>query len=105
MDPHKAMANNINRNLRESFNTGKTRDYNSRVRRLRTMKQLLITHEPEALAAAFTDMQRPAFQAKLGYSTVISNIDFILANLKDWMKPEYRDISGLLAPSSNYVIH
>ncbi len=69
--------------------SGKPRDVAFRVQQLKKLQAALRAAEAELLAALAADMGKPAFEA---YATelglVFAEIDFALANLKSWAKPE-----------------
>jgi aldehyde dehydrogenase (NAD+) len=79
----------IAKRLRAGYESGRTRPLEWRVAQLRRLEALLIERETELLDALGADLGKPAIE---GYVTEVAftraEIDFALANLDAWMKPE-----------------
>jgi len=89
---------------RAFFATGKTKDYNFRVAQLNKLSQLIKEHEQLILDAVSADLRKPAIEA-FGSEILVtlSEIKFVLKNLKAWMKPQKVGTPINLFPSSSYI--
>lgn len=96
----KDACSKLSNDLKAAFNTGKTRDYNFRIKQLEQAKKLLEENEERIKAALKKDLNRSGFEA-VGLECIpsIMEIDFIIANLKAWMKPNYTDMPAMAAPA------
>lgn len=88
-------------NQRSHYLSHPAPSYQSRVDKLRQLKQLLLQHQPQIIAALIKD-----YGHRSENDTVISdimpcinNINYTLKNLKSWMKPSKRHAGLLLSPS------
>ena len=63
--------------------------YKWRVSQLKALKRMIINHKEEWVSAVFTDLHKDATETEMvELLTITSEIDYILARLKSWMKPE-----------------
>ena len=73
---------------RDFFNTGKTKSISFRIEQLQKLKQVIQTNERAILDALHADLKKSDLE---GYATevglVISEIDFMLKNVKSFAKP------------------
>ncbi len=75
-------------NQRKYFRSGATRDVSFRIRQLKLLAEVIDANETEILDALRKDMNRPAFEAlSAEIAFVLSDIKFILKNLKSWTRP------------------
>jgi len=94
----------IIRQQKNLFLTGKTKAYDFRIEKLRTLRTLLSDNEAMLCEAVYTDFGKPYFEAySAEIATVLHEIDFHLKHLKSWMKPESAGNSILTFPSRNYL--
>ena len=84
-----ATAADVVKRLRAGFDSGRTRPLDWRREQLRRLEALLLERETELLDALAADLGKPAIE---GYVTEIAftrrEIDFALAHLDEWVKPE-----------------
>ena len=59
-----------------------------RIERLVTLKNTLTDHSEAILQALYDDFKKPRAEAELEISPIISEIDFAVASLEQWMQPE-----------------
>lgn len=71
------------------FRSGKTKDISFRIEALQKLRIAIQNHEDDLLKALKIDLNKSEFEA---YTTeigiLLSEISFILSNLKSWVKPE-----------------
>ena len=83
-----ANAEQVVKKQREYFRTGATRSIAFRKRKLTALKNAIIEHEAEILAAVKQDLNKGAFE---GFSTeilgVLEEIDFMLSHMEKLLKP------------------
>lgn len=75
--------------MRSYFNSKATMGYAFRKQQLQKLKQALLTHENDIYEALYTDLKKSreeAYLTELGL--VLADINLMLKNLKQWMKPE-----------------
>ncbi|KAJ1433689.1 aldehyde dehydrogenase 3B1, partial [Ochromonadaceae sp. CCMP2298] len=91
--------------LKAAFATGKTKGYAWRYAQLAALKQLLVEKEADIKAALAEDLHRHPFEA-VGLEIIGSlvEVEYMLANLKEWMKPDYTDVPLWLAPASSEIV-
>ena len=91
-------------NQRAFFATGKTKGYDFRVAQLNKLSQLIKDNEQLILDAVYADLRKPAIEA-FGSEILVtlSEIKFVLKNLKAWMKPQKVGTPINLFPSSSYI--
>ncbi|MGL4873405.1 MAG: aldehyde dehydrogenase family protein, partial [Clostridium sp.] len=89
---------------REFFKTGKTKDLNFRIDKLRKLKKAIKENEDEFLIALNKDLGKSKFE---GYATEIGitydEINLHIKKLKVWAKRERRKGSIVHFPSKNYI--
>jgi acyl-CoA reductase-like NAD-dependent aldehyde dehydrogenase len=69
------------------FATGKTRSIQFRLEKLKLLKQAIIEHQTEIIAALKADLNKPEFESIFEIA-VIQDIDYTIKNLKKWAKPQ-----------------
>ena len=91
-------------NQRAFFATGKTKGYDFRVAQLNKLSKLIKDNEQLILDAVYADLRKPAIEA-FGSEILVtlSEIKFVLKNLKAWMKPQKVGTPINLFPSSSYI--
>jgi aldehyde dehydrogenase (NAD+) len=91
-------------NQRAFFATGKTKDYDFRVAQLNKLSQVIKDNEQLILDAVYADLRKPAIEA-FGSEVLVtlSEIKFVLKNLKAWIKPQKVGTPINLFPSSSYI--
>ena len=101
--PLDAIAGVVER-ARSAYEVGRTRPVEWRIATLTRLRELLIAHEEEVLAALAEDLGKPRLEAwvtDVGY--VVSDIDFTLAHLADWVRPEKVPTPLLFQPGSSRI--
>lgn len=74
--------------LRSHFNSGATRPLENRRKVLNALRQRILDHDEELLAAMHADMRKPRFEAYLSdIGLVLAAIDHALEHLKEWASP------------------
>lgn len=76
------------RQQRQFFSTGKTRSLEFRLEQLKRLKQAVLEHQDEVLAAVKADLNKPAVEGYLGELGVIKEISYFIKHLKGWVKPQ-----------------
>ena len=72
---------------RKFFATGKTKELNFRIEKLKGLKQAIEDFQPQIFDALKADLNKPELEG-LFELTVISEIQHTLKNLKYWVKPQ-----------------
>ena len=73
---------------RKFFSTDKTKDVEFRLTQLKKLKQAVLEHKEEIIAAVQADLNKPIFESYLTEIGVIKEIDYTIKNLKKWSKPK-----------------
>ncbi len=85
---------------REFFDAGNTKSYEFRVTQLKALKKAIMENENEILDALYKDMHKPKFEAFTSEIGIIyDEIDFVLKNLRKWMKPKRVSTPLVIHPS------
>ncbi|SNB70888.1 aldehyde dehydrogenase (NAD+) [Arboricoccus pini] len=88
------------------FQSGKTRDVGFRKAALSRLKQALLDNKEAVYAALEADLGKtPAVVDLAEIGEVVHEVDFALAHLDDWVKPESVATPDIIAPSDCYVTH
>ncbi|MCL5875895.1 MAG: aldehyde dehydrogenase [Candidatus Dependentiae bacterium] len=70
------------------FSQGSTRDITFRIQQLIRLKEVIISHKEEILAALATDLNKPDFEAYTNeIAPLLSSINHVLGCLGEWCKP------------------
>jgi len=87
------------------YNSGKTLDYKFRVKQIKKLKKAIKDNEEAAIKALNYDLgkaQMEAYTTEVGF--MYPEIEHVLANLKEWMRPEHVATPLALAPSSSKIM-
>ncbi|XP_041008081.1 aldehyde dehydrogenase family 3 member H1-like [Juglans microcarpa x Juglans regia] len=91
--------------VRKSFNSGKTRSYEWRVSQLKSIEKMIEEKEMEITEALHKDLSKPAFEAFISeISQVKSSCKLALKELSSWMIPEKVKTSLTTYPSSAEIV-
>ncbi|KAI6218617.1 Aldehyde dehydrogenase [Aphelenchoides besseyi] len=75
---------------RDYFKSGATRSYEFRKRQLLKLRELLVRESKTISAAIHADLKRSAKLTEIiEVQAAITEIDYVLDNLHEWMRPEY----------------
>lgn len=99
------MIDDITSNLKEFFNTNRTKDVNFRLKQLKAFKETIKHFEPEIVQALKNDLRKPDFEiytSEIGI--ILKEVDYAIKHLKKWSKPERVSTPVYLKPSSGYII-
>ncbi|HEV8285411.1 MAG TPA: aldehyde dehydrogenase [Chitinophagaceae bacterium] len=91
--------------MRKYYDSGDTRPYKFRRQQLQKLKSAIQQHENELHDALYTDLKKSpeeSWVTETGF--LISEINYALKNLRQWMQPEKAKTNLLNLPSSSYVI-
>ncbi|OIW00359.1 hypothetical protein TanjilG_29926 [Lupinus angustifolius] len=91
--------------LRKSFDLGRTKSYEWRVSQLEGIAKMLEEKEKEIAEALYKDLSKPALEAFISeFSQVKGSCSEALQELKQWMKPEKVNTSITTYPSSAEIV-
>ncbi|KAF1875860.1 hypothetical protein Lal_00006491 [Lupinus albus] len=91
--------------LRKSFDLGRTKSYEWRVSQLEGIAKMLEEKEKEIVEALYKDLSKPALESFLSeFSQVKGSCSEALQELKQWMKPEKVNTSITSYPSSAEIV-
>ncbi len=99
------MIDDITSNLKEFFNTNRTKDVNFRLKQLKAFKETIKHFEPEIVQALKNDLRKSDFEiytSEIGI--ILKEIDYAIKHLKKWSKSERVSTPVYLKPSSGYII-
>ena len=91
--------------LKEFFNTNRTKDLNFRLKQLKSLKQTIKHYEPEIFQALKEDLRKSNFEivtTELGL--IFQELDCAIKNLKKWAKTERVSTPVYLKPSNGYIL-
>ena len=89
------------RSLRAAFNTGKTRPYSFRIQQLTALKASILKNAELGTDALFADHhRRPEVSMMIEIGPTLRYLDYLLANLKEWMKSTSHDLDVIWSPGS-----
>ena len=98
-------AADVAKRVHAGFESGRTRPFEWRVSQLRRLGALLVERETELLDALAADLGKPAIE---GYVTEVAftraEIDFALANLDTWVKPEKVTVPLTQQPAKAQIV-
>ncbi len=101
--------NNMNEAVRKQrlfFEKGITKEVDYRIKNLKLLKQIILTHEAEILDALQKDLNKAPFEA---YATeiglVLEELEYIIKHLRNWAKPRKvkTPITHFLSASYQYT--
>lgn len=72
---------------RQFFATGQTFSYEFRLTQLKALRQAVLAHQDEVLAALQADLRKPAFESFATEVGVVQEIEFAIKHLRRWMRP------------------
>lgn len=89
---------------RTFFATSQTKALSFRIAKLKQLAELIQTHENEILAALSSDLGKPAIEAYGSEVLVtLSEIQYTLKHLKNWVKPQKVSTPMTLFPGSSKI--
>ncbi|KAG6721453.1 hypothetical protein I3842_03G112400 [Carya illinoinensis] len=98
-------AASLVKELRKSFNSGRTRSYEWRVSQLKSIEKMVEEKEKEITEALHKDLSKPAVEAFISeISQVKSSCKSALKELSGWMIPEKVKTSLTTYPSSAEIV-
>lgn len=98
-------ANFLVKELRKSFNSGRTKSYEWRISQLESIAKMLAEKEKDIIEALHKDLAKPGFEAFISeVSQVKSACSEAIKELKHWMKPEKVKTSITTYPSSAEIV-
>ncbi|XP_054806829.1 aldehyde dehydrogenase family 3 member H1-like isoform X2 [Prosopis cineraria] len=98
-------ANFLVKDLRKSFNSGRTKSYEWRISQLESIAKMLAEKEKDIIEALHKDLAKPGFEAFISeVSQVKSACSEAIKELKHWMKPEKVKTSITTYPSSAEIV-
>ena len=90
--------------MQACFGTGNTKPYSFRKQQLLLLKDAVLQHEEELHAALYKDLKKSAEESwvtETGF--VLSELNFTLKHLKQWMQPRKVRTNLLNFPSRSYI--
>lgn len=99
------MIDDIAANLKEFFNTNRTKDVSFRIKQLKNLKDSIKHYEPEIVLALRDDLRKSDFEiytTEIGF--VLKELDYTIKYLKKWAKTERVSSPVYLKPSNAYVV-
>ena len=91
--------------LRESFNSGITRDYNFRKSQLKKLKTSILKHEQDLYDALYIDLKKSPEEIWVTETgLVISELNAAVKNLYQWMQAEPVETNLLNLPSTSRIL-
>jgi aldehyde dehydrogenase (NAD+) len=89
---------------RTFFGTGKPKDVEFRIAQLKKLAQIIQEYEQQILDAIYADLRKPAIEA-FGSEILVtlSEIKYVLKNIKTWVKPQKVATPINLFPSSSFI--
>lgn len=94
----------LNKALRSTFESGRTRSYEWRHAQLGALRRFLDEREDDIVAALGKDLGRPpmeAFAADIGHAKM--ELRHIQGHLKDWMRPKKVGLPMTVAPAKGWI--
>ena len=73
---------------RAFFDQGSTQPVAFRLTQLKALKQAILDHQPEILAALKADLNKPELEAYLTEIGVTQEINYAIKHLRDWAKTQ-----------------
>jgi aldehyde dehydrogenase (NAD+) len=94
----------VNKSLRHTFESGRTRTYEWRHEQLGGLRRMLEERDAELVEALCADLGRPpmeAFVADLGHAKI--ELRHLQSHLKDWMRPKKVGLPLTVAPAKGWI--
>ncbi|KRD90379.1 aldehyde dehydrogenase [Bacillus sp. Root147] len=86
------------------FRSGKTKDVAFRIETLKKLRELVVRHEADILKAVKADLNKPEMEAKRAeVGLVLSEIDFAVKNLAEWVAPKEVETPSTHAGAKSYI--
>lgn len=92
------------RGLRASFEKGITKPYEWRLRQLKRVLELITDCQEELVAALQKDLGRNKFNAGSELNSARKETEFVIQNLKSWMKARKTPTNPMCFPGSTYLV-
>lgn len=90
--------------LNTTFTKGKTRSIEWRLTQLKSLRKFLQKEENAIYEALHHDLRKPKFEAYVMEIGVITGeLDLIISNLREWLKPEYTPVPAAMAPAYSEI--
>lgn len=99
------MIEDIAVNLKEFFNTNRTKDINFRIKQLKNLRDTIRHYEPEIVKALREDLNKSDFEVyttEIGF--ILKELDYTIKHLKKWAKTERVSSPVYLKPSNGYIV-
>jgi aldehyde dehydrogenase (NAD+) len=98
------MINQIIRNQREFFSTGKTKNIDFRLTQLKKLKETVKIYESEISEAIKADLNKPEFETFGSEMMLIfQEIDYISKHLRNWSQPQKVNVPVQFFPASGKI--
>ncbi len=98
------IRNKLHRQI-DFFNTGSTKDIAFRIKQLKKLKDVIKKNEAEIVRALYEDLKKSEVESYLTEIAVLyQEINYIVANLKKWAKPEKAKTPFFLKPASSRIV-
>ncbi len=89
---------------RSFFKSCATQDYSFRIKMLRRLKRCVKKYEKRIYEALKSDLNKPVFESFVSeVGIVLNEIEFAIAHLREWMKPERKPVGIVNQPAKSYV--
>ncbi len=91
--------------VRQFYNSGQTKPYHFRKQQLQKLRSAILSHEKDLHDALHNDLKKNAEESwitETGF--LVSEINFAIKNLSQWMQPERVKTNLVNFPSSSYVM-
>ncbi|CAN6476038.1 unnamed protein product [Victoria cruziana] len=93
------------RELRQTFNSGKTKSYEWRAHQLNMVIKFLNENEPRIVEALHQDLCKPSFETYIAEISLLkSSCEFLIKHLKKWMKPQKASVAFVVLPASAEIV-
>ncbi|MEC8704749.1 MAG: aldehyde dehydrogenase family protein, partial [Asgard group archaeon] len=100
----KDQIKSIIKNQNNYFSSGNTKTYEFRISQLKIIKEMLMDNQDEIIKMIQLDLKRPTFEIYTAdYMVLIKEINYIIKNLKKWMKNKKIKKPLLFFKSTTYV--
>jgi aldehyde dehydrogenase (NAD+) len=91
--------------VRKSFNAGVSRPIEWRLQQLNSILKMIDENRDSAFQALYDDLRQNRFLASVAEIDLpIQEVQYHLANLHNWMKPEERVLDPMMQPGKAFVI-
>ncbi|KAI5589235.1 hypothetical protein BDE02_05G148700 [Populus trichocarpa] len=98
-------ANVLTKELRDVFDSGKTRSYEWRISQLKSIVKMCDEHEEDIVDALRQDLSKPQLESIVYELTMVKNsCTLAIKELKHWMMPEKAKTSLTTFPSSAEIV-